>query len=160
MYLIVGLGNPAGKYSKTRHNVGFVAVEYLEKKLESPNIVLKKSDEFMNNSGAFVQKAVLYYKINTSNLYIIHDDLDIILGEYKIHFGKGPKLHNGIESVEKTLSTQDFWRIRVGIDNRVLENRIPGEAYVLQSFTSQEEEILSGVFEKITKELETKFNEK
>ena len=107
----------------------------------------------MNKSGLAVSKFAKYYIQNTKYLYVAHDDLDIPLGEFKIQFAKGPKLHNGIESVEKALSTKDFWRIRIGVDNRDSDNRIPGEKYVLEDFTQEEKKILNTVFEQISKNL-------
>ena len=68
-----------------------------------------------------------------NHLIIIHDDLDIPLGKFKIQFGKGPRLHNGVLSVEQALGTKEFWRIRIGIDNR-LKNTDSGEDYVLEKF--------------------------
>jgi len=151
--LIVGLGNPEKNYFNHRHNVGFMVIDYLQKNLHSADFFLKKSDQFMNKSGLAVSKFAKYYIQNTKYLYVAHDDLDIPLGEFKIQFAKGPKLHNGIESVEKALSTKDFWRIRIGVDNRDSDNRIPGEKYVLEDFTQEEKKILNTVFEQISKNL-------
>ena len=89
--------------------------------------------------------------LGEGKLFIIHDDLDIKLGEYKIQKGRGPKVHNGVESVENALKTKDFWRIRIGIDNRTTP--IPGEEYVLQRFSPDERKILDSVYEKIIKEV-------
>jgi len=91
----------------------------------------------------------------STDLYIVHDDLDIKLGEYKIQKGKGPKVHKGINSIEKALGTDDFWRVRVGVDNRDSNNRTPGEQYVLQDFTSEEKEILDKVLDETCKKLAT-----
>jgi PTH1 family peptidyl-tRNA hydrolase len=91
--------------------------------------------------------------INTSELWVIHDDLDIRLGDYKTQFGKGPKLHRGISSIEENLATKEFWRVRIGVDNRDPENRISGEEYVLQDFTKEEREVLDGVIRKLVREL-------
>jgi len=84
---------------------------------------------------------------------VAHDDLDIKLGEYKIQKGRGPKEHNGVESVENALKTKDFWRIRIGIENRD-RDRENGESYVLGKFTSEEKGILEGVLDEI---IETNF---
>lgn len=149
MKLIIGLGNPGPKYANNRHNVGYLAVDYLADTPVAKSVVLKKTGEFMNNSGLAVARYINYYKLSTSDLYIVHDDLDIKLGEYKIQFGVGPKLHNGIESIETKLKTQEFWRVRVGVDNRGSDNRIPGEKYVLQDFTKEEIKILHEVFRKV-----------
>lgn len=149
MKLIIGLGNPGEKYRNNRHNAGFMLVEYLERVGLPEGIVAKKTDTFMNDSGQAVSKLKIFYKVEYKNLYIIHDDLDIPLGKYKFQLGKGPKVHNGINDVEQVLGTPEFWRIRVGIDNRDPENRASGESYTLQDFTEEEKKILVEVIKKI-----------
>jgi len=142
MRLIIGLGNPGEKYKNTRHNAGFLVADKLQKVKLPAGTVLKKSDVFMNNSGDFVSRLSKRYDSNPSDLFIIHDDLDIPLGSYKIQYGIGPKVHNGVNSIEVELGTKDFWRIRIGVDNRKSEDRIDGEEYVLQDFTEEERKIL------------------
>lgn len=154
MKLLVGLGNPDPKYANTRHNVGYVAIDYFQKNIEEPDVIFKKSDEFMNNSGKAVQKFLNFYKLSPDDLFVVHDDLDLALGDYKIQFGKGPQLHGGINSTVDFLETDQFWRVRIGVDNRDLENRISGEAYVLQDFGKEELETVNKVLEKIKAELE------
>jgi len=112
----------------------------------------------MNSSGKAVQKLVNYYKVKMSDLWVIHDDLDIILGQYKIQKDKGPKLHNGVESIEKFLGKTDFWRVRVGVDNRSGNRKISGEDYVLQKSQDKERTDLEKVVEKIVDDLSEKFN--
>jgi PTH1 family peptidyl-tRNA hydrolase len=107
----------------------------------------------MNDSGSFVKQLVDQYKLDLSNLYIVHDDLDIKLGEYKIQFGRGPKDHNGILDIEAKLGTKDFWRVRIGVDNRPLDDKPMGEEYVLQNFTSEERVILDKVIHEVCKKL-------
>lgn len=173
MKLIVGLGNPGEKYKQNRHNVGWLLLDYLDKKMEGrgwkaekmfeaeiceieingEKIILAKPQTFMNDSGKAVQKISKNNNLTSNDLVVVHDDLDIKLGEYKIQIGKGPKLHNGIESIENHMHTKEFTRVRIGVDNRSRENRIPGEAYVLQNFTSEELTVLNDVFKKITEEL-------
>ena len=152
MKLFIGLGNPEKKYINTRHNAGFVVINKLLENNINNNIA-KKSPINMNNSGEFVKKLINYYKISLDNLYIIHDDLDIKLGEYKIQKGKGPKDHNGIISVEEELKSKDFWRIRIGIDNRDVNNFISGEEYTLQKFTEDEYKIINNIAKKIVSEI-------
>ena len=126
--------------------------EITEIKLNNETIILAKPQTFMNESGRAVKKIVssMKYKVLIMNdMFVVHDDLDIKLGEYKIQLGKGPKLHNGIESIEKALGTTEFWRIRIGVDNRDSENRMPGEKYVLQDFTLEEKKTLQSNFDEI-----------
>ena len=141
MKVIVGLGNPGIKYINNRHNAGCMVVEEL-KKLKSKDKVLK-SDKFMNDSGLFVKKTKdKYPKMSFSDLFVVHDDLDIRLGAFKIQFGKGPKVHNGLNDIYEKIGTDEFWHVRVGVDNRDLENRTSGHDYVLEDFTSEEMKIL------------------
>lgn len=115
--------------------------------MNNEKVILIKPQTFMNQSGDAVKACVVRYSSDVTNdLFIIHDDLDITLGEYKIQKGKGPKLHNGIVSIENALATSDFWRIRIGIDNREKEHRTQGETYVLQDFFREEKERLGEVF--------------
>lgn len=157
MKLVIGLGNPEEKYNKTRHNVGFLLIDKLKKEINK-DLVALKSSSFMNDSGSFVASALTVHGLlSTDHLYIIHDDLDIKIGEYKIQSGKGPKDHNGIKDIEEKLGTNEFWRVRVGIENRKQEEgmRIKGEEYVLQDFTNEEMEIINQVIEKACKKLVT-----
>jgi PTH1 family peptidyl-tRNA hydrolase len=155
MRLLVGLGNPGEKYELTRHNAGFLLVDALHSEKIPKDFVVRKSDMFMNESGIFVKKLVDRYELDVNDLYIAHDDLDIPLGAYKIQFGIGPKVHNGVNSVERELGTKDFWRIRIGVDNRKPDDRIQGEEYVLQDFTEKERKILNSIITEICKKLAT-----
>lgn len=168
MKLIAGLGNTGEKYMSTRHNAGFITLDKLASvyglhfsgltKLHSEiakndHLILAKPTTMMNASGEALISLKNYYKLLNKNIYIVHDDLDIKLGEYKIQSGVGPKLHNGLSSIEEKLGTNDFWRVRIGVDNRDPEKRLPGEAYVLENFTSLERLELDNVIEKIASEI-------
>ena len=166
MFLIVGLGNPGDKYKNNRHNVGYMFIDYMikwlncymAKKTKSyltmqpsnhATILLTKPLTFMNKSGIAVSDLIKNLKLKIENLVVVHDDLDIPLGKFKIQMGVGPKLHNGIESIENKLGRKDFWRIRIGVDNRTPEHRIDGESYVLQDFLAEEKKIIWSIFPKI-----------
>jgi peptidyl-tRNA hydrolase, PTH1 family len=152
MKVIVGLGNPGIKYVNNRHNVGHVVIDALQS-LKTKDKTLK-SDKYMNDSGLFVRKLKdKYPKMQTSDLYIIHDDLDIPLGSFKIQYGKGPKVHNGLTDIYEKIGTSDFWHVRVGVDNRKTDNRVAGKEYVLDDFTDEEKLILSGVIKQICNQL-------
>lgn len=142
MKLIIGLGNPEEKYADNRHNVGHVFIDELKKEKNLKGVMALKTDTFVNSSGEAVKREVGKYKVSTEDLYIVHDDLDIPLGSFKIQKGKGPKLHYGLSSVESSLGTSDFNRIRIGVDNRKFDERTPGEAYVLQDFRPEERDVL------------------
>ena len=155
MKLIIGLGNPGNAYVNTRHNVGYLFVDELQKNKLPQGFVVKKTSTFMNDSGKFVKTVVDKYKLNLSDLYVVFDDLDILLGEYKIQFGRGPKDHNGTASVDNELGTKEYWHVRVGVDKRDPQNRVLGEEYVLQNFTDEEKGILEKTLKEICKKLVT-----
>ena len=167
MKLIVGLGNPGKEYDKTRHNVGFALVDafkgnegawedkgkfksdVIKITFGNQDVLLAKPQTGMNSSGEAVSLIVNFYKIDPSNVLTVHDDLDIPLGSHKLQFGKGPACHNGILDIEQKLGTKDFWRLRVGVENRPgvvgAERALPvknGEEYVLAKFTNEELEVL------------------
>jgi len=137
-------------------------------KKKNDKFLLIKPMTFMNESGKAVKKIIKYYnfkKWNYDNLYIIHDDLDITLGKYKIQFGKGAAGHHGVESIIKELGTKDFWRIRIGIksQNSKLQSKIKSlksEQYVLEKFTKKEKEILDKVIQKATADFKKRILEK
>lgn len=153
--IFIGLGNPGKKYQKTRHNVGQTVIDRLG---ESPqNCLYLKTDQYMNNSGIFVQKIVNFYKINPDSLYIIHDDLDLGVGEWRLQFDRGPAGHHGIESIIQHLGTKSFWRFRIGIGH---PKNIPVEDYVLKPFLPAEKVLIEEVVDKITTEIIKIANEK
>ena len=168
MKMIVGLGNPGREHENNRHNAGFMAVDKLagarwESKFgalvaKMDEILLVKPQDFMNRSGEAVGKLARFYKIEPGNLWVIHDDLDLKLGDYKIQLGVGPKVHNGLTSVESGLGKKNFWRVRLGIDNRDLrpEIRVPGEEYVLSDFGGDELVTFRSVVELALTELAAK----
>ena len=116
----------------------------------------------MNNSGVSVQKIANFYKIEPQDIYLIHDDLDLPVGGWKLQFDRGPAGHNGVISTIEQLGTQAFWRYRVGIGHPRLDddssedgptNNIPVENYVLQPFTAEEKQKIKTVIDKITQEI-------
>lgn len=149
MILFIGLGNPGEKYKNNRHNAGYMVAD------SSKKVKVFKTNTFMNDSGGFVLSQLKKTGTDTSNLYIIHDDLDIRLGEYKVQFGKGPKDHNGLNDIYDKLGTKDFYHVRIGVDNRDITNRVLGEEYVLQDFANDERIVLEKVIKEICKKLET-----
>lgn len=169
MKLIVGLGNPGKEYAETRHNVGFMFVDaashsgWLKNKNGllsynwlSPDIELVKPQTFMNKSGDAVAYVFKKHRLKLSDLIVVHDDLDIQFGEYKIQLGKGPKIHNGVNSISAVLGSEAFWRVRIGIENRSPLNKIPGKNYVLGSFSAEEKNKMQALFLQIKLELSQK----
>lgn len=175
MKLIVGLGNPEDKYRNTRHNVGFLVIDKLagqtnqfrlmkkfnsficKLKTENYELLLAKPDTFMNRSGEAVKRIVNSYQLPVDSLYVIHDDLDIPLGSYKIQLGKGPKEHRGIVSIEQALADKNFWRVRIGVDNRPMANgkwqMVSGDEYVLGNFPKEEKKVIDGIVEEVVNKL-------
>jgi len=162
MKLIIGLGNPGIKYEKTRHNFGFLVVDELAKKMNTDDwkikmqfnaniaegntndkkIILAKPQTFMNNSGIAVKSIADYYKIPYEEISIIHDDIDLPLGEIKIQQSRGAAGHKGVQSIIDTLKTKDFIRIRIGLKPTNQERIIDTEKFVLQKFSKNEEKIV------------------
>jgi len=146
MILIAGLGNPDKEYERTRHNIGFRVIDELAKQKPN-NVVLLKPQAFMNNSGTAVLAAVNFYKIKLADLWVVHDDIDLPLGEFKISKNRGSAGHKGVESIIKKLGTKDFNRVRVGICP--LKGKPEAvEKFVLQNFTKTEEDIIKEVVER------------
>jgi len=171
MKLIIGLGNPGKKYQNTRHNLGqniifdyvktifkssFVkksnlSAEIYETGQGNDKVIFTTSTEYMNNSGLSVKKITKFYKISPQDIYVVHDDLDLEIGDYKIQFDRGSAGHNGIKSIIENLGTQQFNRIRVGVGKP--QNNIPVEDYVLLPFSSEEKEVIDTLILKIFKEI-------
>lgn len=167
MITVFGLGNPGNKYKRTRHNIGYMLLDKLaciskkdfkkNQKLKSEILVLNstilaKPKTYMNNSGDAVLLLVNYYHIKKENLWVVHDDLDIHLGEYKIQYGKGPKTHNGIESINNKIG-HNYWRVRIGIENRQPNLMISGEKYVLDKFDREEMIVVDKVLDQVVRKI-------
>ena len=153
MLLIVGLGNPGKKYEKTRHNVGSRVVGEL-KSLNLKDIILVQPTTFMNESGRAVKKITKNYKLKTENLIVVHDDIDLPLGEFKIQKNRGSAGHKGVQSIIDSLGTKDFTRIRIGIKPEQYYRPFRStEKFVLEKFTKDEDEILKEVIPKVIEEI-------
>lgn len=151
MKLIVGLGNPGNEYAKTRHNVGFMAIDnyldndnnfkekfkglYLEKNINGEKIIFLKPQKYMNLSGEVVISFVKFYKINIDDILIIHDDLDLPVGTYKLKQKGSSGGHNGLKNIELHLGTQEYKRIKIGISNN---KNIDTKDYVLGKISKEE----------------------
>lgn len=146
--LIVGLGNPGKVYENTYHNVGHLFIDYLSR-LSAIRCEMLKTDVFMNQSGGFVKKVLKKHNAKPAELLIVHDDSDLLLGKYKLAFGRGAAGHKGVESVIKALDTKNFWRLRIGIRKRNEEYHFPAGAFVLKKISSDDKKLLEEAFTNI-----------
>ena len=165
MKLIVGLGNPGKKYEKNRHNVGFLAIDYLIDKFQASKISSKfkgdlfKSGEylflkpttFMNLSGESVKLVKDFYKLNNDDIIVIHDDIDLKLGALKFKKGGSSGGHNGLKSIDAHIGN-DYWRIRIGVGRPERKEEVVN--YVLSDFSEDELNCIKKNFEIIEKAIE------
>lgn len=167
MKIIVGLGNPGEEYKNTRHNIGFMAVDFLREQLGKDGdfsdfkfdkkanaeisrglvgeekVLLVKPQTFMNSSGQTAQQLVSFYKLNSKrDLLMIYDDLDLPLGEMRAS-GTSAGGHKGMQSIFDALNTEDIKRIRVGIQGKPRAEIEDTAYYVLQNFGEEEIKKLS-----------------
>jgi len=169
--LLVGLGNPDASYQNTRHNAGYNFLNYLANKYGSEEwknnkkclakinilkinacpIILAKPLVFMNQSGKILNLLKKFYHLSFQHIFIAHDDADIILGDFKIHYGRGSAGHKGIQSIIQSLKSKNFYRIRIGI--RSFSRRQKAGKLVLANFSSQEKQILNQIFPIIEEQL-------
>lgn len=154
MKLIVGLGNPGREYELTRHNIGFMAIDELAKRwnislneqkfkgvfgagfVNGEKVILLKPLTYMNLSGESIRPLMDYYKIDVEDFVVLYDDLDISVGKLRLRMKGSAGGHNGVKSTISHLGTQEFQRIRMGIDRP--KNGMKVVDYVLGRFTSEE----------------------
>jgi len=173
---IIGLGNPGRKYSKSRHNIGFILLENFSKKHNS-NFSLKDKlkscysefkindstyrlflpNTFMNNSGDAVRAIVDWYKINLDQIFIVVDDKDLPLGKIRFRKKGSSGGHNGLKSIIEKLQTNNFNRIRIGIGSPPLKEGITNSntiSHVLGNISLEEKSILDKVYDRVIESLE------
>ena len=164
MYLIIGLGNPEEEYSKTRHNMGFNAINKIAEKydikmkktkfngiygsgnIEGEKVMLIKPQTYMNLSGKCVKEFLDFYKIEKEKMIIIYDDMDVEPGKIKIRKQGSAGSHNGMKSIISEIQTQEFPRIRIGIGRPIHENDKIN--YVIGNIPEEEMEKLEEGIEK------------
>ncbi|MBI2443714.1 MAG: aminoacyl-tRNA hydrolase [Candidatus Magasanikbacteria bacterium] len=169
MKLIVGLGNPGKKYERTRHNVGFLAVDWLAGEmrwqesararalytkidLNGMAVELLKPTTYMNESGVAVAYVAKKHGLKSADIIVVHDDKDIPLGEIRAQPGRGAAGHHGVLSIIERLGTKDFWRVRVGIAPAAGVRGDTAE-FVLAKFTKEEQGILLQAIERAGEEI-------
>lgn len=167
MFLIAGLGNIGEKYSLTRHNVGFMVVDWAIKTQRQTSNINKsnfnadvvKAEEFvyikpttyMNNSGLAVKAVKEYYKIENKHIIVIHDDLDLPFGSVKFKIGGGHGGHNGLRSIDAHIGN-DYIRIRIGIGKPTQKEDVAN--YVLSNFSKEELNKLEDIISHTLKAIE------
>ena len=155
MRLFAGLGNPGAAYATNRHNVGFMAVDRIasrygfspwkkkgpslisEGQLESGKIILIKPQSFMNKSGLPIADIARFHKIDPSNVFVFHDELDLAAGKVRVKVGGGHGGHNGLRDIDRHLGLA-YWRVRIGIGRPPYEP-MDAKAWVLADFGPDEQ---------------------
>ncbi len=169
MKIIVGLGNPGEQYNKVRHNLGFEVLDEFSRKIDGgewsndnklkseiikiKDILLAKPQTYMNNSGMAVNLLMDYFKVPAEDIIIIHDEMDLPLGKIKIRLGGAAAGHHGVESIIKALGTDQFIRVRLGIEPSEVFIRQP-EKFVLESFIQKEKPEVKHMIKQAIKALE------
>ena len=146
MFIIFGLGNPGKKYKKSRHNIGSGVIEELDS-LDKERIILQKPVTFMNLSGRAAKRVLKNRKLKIQNLIVVHDDIDLPLGQIRIIKNRGSAGHKGVESIINELGTKNFIRFRIGIKPESGKPKNP-EKFVLQNFNKKEGETVKEVIKK------------
>ena len=168
MLLLVGLGNPSPENENNRHNIGFKIINAINKKfglskqkpkfkgllttgkIGDKKVYAIKPLTFMNNSGICIRELIEYFKIDSADVIVFHDDLDINLGKVTIKFGGGSAGHNGIESIDKFIG-KDYSRVRIGIGRPERKSMVTD--HVLDNFTDDEENSITKLTENIAEYL-------
>ena len=151
MKLIVGLGNPGNEYNNTRHNIGFYMVDsylgnsvsfknkfnglYYQTTISGEKVIFLKPQMYINLSGEVIKRYIDFFKIDISDVLIIHDDLDLEVGMYRLRQSGRSAGHNGLKNIEKCLGTQEYKRLKIGISNN---KSIDTKDYVLGKISSDD----------------------
>ncbi len=165
--LIIGLGNPGSEYERTRHNIGFLALDHLatrwgitfskekrfqalfgEGNLAGQKVRLLKPTTYMNNSGQAVRACTDWYKCSSDQILVIYDDMDLPVGKIRLRSNGSAGGHNGMKSIISHLGTQEFARLRLGIGRSPHQSAAQGNAvgHVLGTFSSAETMVLPELF--------------
>ena len=159
MYIIVGLGNPGRRYEHTRHNIGFITVDYLAEKhgirinkikhkalvgegmISGQKVLLVKPQTYMNLSGQSVREILSFYKPEIANLIVVYDDVDLPMGRLRIRPSGSSGTHNGMRSIIYDIQRDDFPRLRIGIGG---ERKMRLADYVTGGFGKEERKLMEG----------------
>ena len=165
MKLLVGLGNPGERYARQRHNIGFMAAErialrqdfapwrarfagaFAEGMLGGERTYLLKPLTFMNESGRAVAQAARFFKIEPPDIVVQHDELDLAPGKLRLKKGGGVAGHNGLRSIDASMGTKEFFRVRLGIGHPGHKDRVLG--HVLGDFSKTDKEWLEPLLDAV-----------
>ncbi|MDR2338249.1 MAG: aminoacyl-tRNA hydrolase [Deltaproteobacteria bacterium] len=166
MFAIIGLGNPGQKYQNTRHNVGFAVVDmfcansglldkfqekfgclYLKVNIVGQTGILVKPQKFMNLSGQAVQPLLNFFKVQAAEVIVVHDDLDLALGQLRVRKGGSSGGHKGVQDLINILGSNDFCRVRVGV-GKPDKQEMDTVSWVLSSFQVEEQVKIREAIEK------------
>ena len=174
MKLVVGLGNPGIGYARNRHNIGFICINYFAKQYKinfnkkkgqarigegevaGCRVILAKPQTFMNASGKAVDNLMARYKVDSADLIVIHDDLDLPLGRIRIRQGGSAAGHHGIESIISYIESPDFIRMRIGIGRPETENENKDAEvikFVLSGFSVEDRKIVDDILDRVSEAL-------
>lgn len=174
VYYLSDFGNPGTEYEKTRHNVGFKAIDKIAENFKismsknkfdaiigegfcgTEKIILVKPQTYMNLSGTSIKQIVDFYKLDLNNLIVIYDDIDIPLGKIKIKPSGSSGTHNGMRNIVAMLSSEEFTRIRIGTDKPKFNMNLAD--YVLMNMTKEEEQVLEPAIINASKAVERIIN--
>lgn len=164
MKLVVGLGNPGKDYENTRHNIGFMFLDgylkakgindfrnkmnglFIKTKLYNEDVIFLKPQSFINLSGHVIKEYMNFYKIDIDNIFIISDDLDLLVGNYKLKAKGSSGGHNGLKDIENMLSSQNYKRLKIGIANN---KKMDTKDYVLGKLKKEDKDKYAQMQEKV-----------
>ena len=176
MKLIVGLGNPGREYRWTRHNMGFLLIDELARengvelsrrglkalygrgRIARKEVILAKPQTFMNLSGEAVQRLLHFFKIPPEDLVVLHDDLDLPWGKIRIRLRGGSGGHRGIQSIQDSIGSDEFWRVKMGIGRPAVPHQDPAD-YVLDALEEAEKGEVKGILKRSAEAVEVLLTE-
>jgi PTH1 family peptidyl-tRNA hydrolase len=161
MWLVVGLGNPGKKYTRNRHNIGFMVADELARRYDLPawrekfgaelssgrvgsdKALVLKPMEYMNNSGFAVARAAQFYQVEPKSIVVVHDEIDLPFARIRVKSGGGHGGHNGLRSIVAQLGSKDFARLRLGVGKPARTDGRPGDgqvsSHVLSDFAADQQ---------------------
>ncbi len=169
MKLVIGLGNPGNQYNFTRHNSGFLALDFYFKILgtsfegkprlgalwgRTDDIIFIKPQDFYNESGRAVQEFMRFYKIPASDILVVCDDFNLEFGKTRYRSSGSAGGNNGLKSIISTIGTEDFARLRIGTGNDELRRKMGDVDFVLSKYTPEEKALLPEVLREVCEKID------